>query len=550
MTRANAVAAPSATIDESMPSSLAQAFVNSIRRYADREAVKPLNGPPITYAEMGARVRSAVTAFRHMGLAAGDRIAICLPNGSDWPVLTYAAALLGLCVVPINLRYREDELLLALDGSEARVLFTIASFLSNPILQRLRNLAGGEFARAPHRPIGPLPMLEAIVLMQPGEMPGTVDYADMAAAAPHDDCLLDSLAGERRGSDPMWLFWTSGTTSKPKAALLPQSAIEIVWQWTTLVDYRPEDRVLTSRPFFYIAGHFWSMLGPFLKGACSVIASHFTPEEFVHLCSTERISILSGNPMMFKRLVQSSDFDPDAFTHVRLGYFSGSALPLEEMRRIHDAIGFESLIQTYGMTELGGFIMSTSPQASVEEACASCGRPFTDIDLQIVSPETGEPVPDGNVGMLVTKRQKLIDYVNLSPIEREKLFDEKGWYRTGDLMRRLPDGRYQMVGRVKDLIKVGGENVTSAEIEAALMRHPSISLAAVVARMDEDRGEVPIAYVELTRPGEVRMEDIKIWSKTHMAPFKVPVAFHEMSAADWPMTSSGKIAKHLLATIE
>jgi fatty-acyl-CoA synthase len=130
--------------------------------------------------------------------------------------------------------------------------------------------------------------------------------------------------------------------------------------------------------------------------------------------------------------------------------------------------------------------------------------------------------------------------------ERAKLFDADGWYRTGDLMRRLPDGRYQMMGRAKDLIKVGGENVTSAEIEAALMRHPSVSLAAVVARADLDRGEVPVAYVELTNPGEVTMADVRLWSKANMAPFKVPADFYEMSPGDWPMTATGKIAKHLL----
>ncbi len=547
MNQFGAAAERSTPFEDAVPHTLAQAFVNSLRRHAARDAVKPAEGPAISYAEMGERVTAAIGVFRRLGLCEHDRIAICLPNCAEWSVLTYAAALMGLCIVPINLRYREDELQLALEGADVRALFAVREFLSNPILQRLQSLAAGRLASAPAKPIAGLPSLEAIVLMDGGGVAGTFGYADLAAEAPVTGDTLESLAAARRGSDPMWLFWTSGTTSKPKAALLPQSTIEIVWEWTTLVGYRPDDRVLTSRPLFYIAGHFWSMLGPFLQGACSVIASHFSAEEMVHLCRTEGISVLSGNPMMFKRLIQSPDFDAAAFGRVRLGYFSGSSLPLDEMRLIHDAIGFESLIQTYGMTELGGFIMSTRPGAPLEEACASCGRPFTDIDLRIVSPETGEDVADGEVGLLLTKRQKLLDYLNLPQAERDKLFDRDGWYRTGDLMRRLPDGNYQLVGRLKDLIKVGGENVTSAEIEATLMKHPQVSLAAVVPRPDADRGEVPIAYVELVEPGVVDMAALRDWSKSHMAPFKVPADFHEVLAKDWPLTATGKIAKHLLA---
>jgi len=536
-----------AAAGDTAPESLARAFAHSVERYAEREAIKPPDEPAISYADLGRRVRQALGVFEHLRLAAGDRIAICLPNSADWAVMTCAAALAGLCVVPINLRYREDELLHALKGSGAKVLFAVTQFLSNSVVDRLRALAGGSFGSTKdHRPIAALPRLEHIVFCDGADLPGTSSYAGLAQVCAAVQTPFHEMADARSGADPMWLFWTSGTTSRPKAALLPQSTIEIVWQWTTLAGYRPDDRVLTSRPLFYIAGHFWAMLGPLIQGACSVIANRFSAEEMVHLCATQHITILSGNPVMFKRLIQSDAFDASAFAHVRLGYFGGSALPLEEMRRIRDAIGFESLIQTYGMTELGGFIMSTLPTDSLETACASCGLVFTDIELELVSPDTGRPVAQGETGLLLTRGQKLIRYENLPEEERNRLYDARGWYRTGDLMRRLPDGRYQLVGRLKDLIKVGGENVTAAEIEDTLMQHPAVSLAAVIGRKDADKGEVPVAFVELKPGTTLDMAELKAWSKARMAPYKVPDDMHEMQAGEWPMTSTGKIAKHTL----
>jgi len=528
------------------PGTLAQAFADSVARFSDREAIKPQDGEAITYAMLEQRVLTALAVLRHMGIEQGDRIAICLPNRPEWADLTLAAALAGVCVVPINVRYRPEELHHALLGSGVRVLFSQTQFLSNPLLERLQAIAGGALA-GPAHPIDSLPMLKHIVLIDGKADQGVLSYNVLSDQAAPVTASVASLAAERSGAEPMWLFWTSGTTSRPKAALLPQSTVEIISEWTTLAGYGPDDRVLTSRPLFYIAGHFWSLLGPLLKGACSVIGSHFTAQEMVQLCKSERITILSGNPVMFKRLIQDSAFDPEAFAHVRLGYFGGSALPPDEMKRIQAAIGFNAMLQTYGMTELGGFIMSTLPGDSLDVACESCGYPFTRIDLKIVSPESGLEVPDGEVGMLLTRGQKLIGYVNQTDEERARLYDEEGWYRTGDLMRRLANGRYQLVGRFKDLIKVAGENVSAGEIEDTLMQNEAVSLAAVVARPDSDRGEVPVAFVELHTQGALDMAALRAWSRARMAPFKVPTEFYEVQSRDWPMTSTGKIAKHELA---
>src|SRR5690606_14597983 len=231
------------------------------------------------------------------------------------------------------------------------------------------------------------------------------------------------------------------------------------------------------------------MVGPLLHGACMVIANQFTPEETISLCRQERVTILSGNPLMFKRMLEDPGFDPEAFSSVRLGYFGGSAMPLDEMRKIHSAFGFKHFMQTYGMTELGGFMSTTLPEDDIDTACESCGFPFADVEIKLVDIQDGRPDDKGEVGMLLTRGQKLLRYDNLSPEENARLFDADGWFITGDLMRELEDGRLQLVGRLKDLIKVGGENVTAAEIEETLSKHPEVALTAVIPVADANRGE-------------------------------------------------------------
>lgn len=525
---------------------VAEGFVQSVEAFGPRPAIKPVGAPAVSYAELGRQVQQAVGFLRARGLQQGGRIAILLPNSLEWAVFSFAAALLGACVVPVNLRFRPDEVRYVLEGSSATILVTRAAFLSNPFVQRLREVAGGALGEGSRASVAALPALHSIVLVDDTREPGTERYAD-ASPAPVAWEELRALAAQVRGDLPMWLFWTSGTTSAPKGALLPQSCADVVWRWTWLSRFDADDRVLTTRPFFYIAGYFWALLGPLLHGAQCVVCDLLSPEQMQSLCRSERVTVLSGNYLVMKGLIDSPDFDPGAFAHVRKGHVGGIGAPLEEMRRIKRRLNYEVLIQTYGMTELSGFLTSTLPDDSIEAMHQSCGFPFTDdVELRLVDPETGRDVPDGQPGMLVTRGQKLITYTNLAPEVLATFYDAGGWFRTGDLLARLPDGRYRFVGRAKDLIKVGGENVTAGEIESALMRHPDVVMAAVVGVPDAGRGEVPVAYLEY-RPGATCMGgDIGAWCKANMAPYKTPARFHAMAPGSWPLSTSGKIAKHLL----
>ncbi len=542
--------------DSGAPATLAAAFVRTVARYAHRPAIKPLGEPAWSYQDLEAQVKLAVAVMRRLDCRAGDRIAIFLPNRPQWPVLMYAAALLGLCVVPVNTRLRSGELAHVLRSATPKVLFTQARFLTNDFLLRLDEATG--VCKPNHDEASALshdeglaqaaPRPEHVVVIDDCQHAGTIRYSDLRDAADPDTDLA-ALARQRSPDETLWLFFTSGTTSAPKGVLLSNRALAGIWEWTRLAGYGPQDRVLMTRPLFYVAGHFWCMLGPLLHGSLAVVGERFDAQEMMSLSAQERITVLSGNPLMLKTLVCDPAFDPAATAHVRVGYFGGTTVPLDDLKRITQAIPTATFMQVYGTTELGGFALSTRPGDSVEIVWETCGVPLNALEIKLVDAQTGEATAPGQVGMLIGRSPAFVDYLAVSAQERAQLITQDGWVRTGDLLRQRPDGRYLFVGRAKDLIKVGGENATAGEIESHLQSHPGVQLAAVIPFPDAQRGEVPLAFIEC-KPGALEtINDLPRWCRERMAPFKVPRHFVPMDAADWPMTASGKIAKHLLIAL-
>lgn len=530
------------------PATVAGAFMHTVKKAGRNCALITSEGVRISYDELRTEVERAVQVLERLGCAAGDRVAILLPNVPAWPILQYACALLGCVIVPVNLRYRSGEMGYVLSHAHVRVLFLQRHFLSNDLLGRLAEIGQGRLGENREAAIPALPDLKHIVLMDTGErVAGTVAYVDLLAPtlAKVD---LEELARMRRPRDPLWVFWTSGTTSRAKGAIISHDAVGNVWNWTSMVGYMATDRVMANFPLFYIAGNFWSMLGALLHGATLVLAQVLSASEIAMLCRREGVTILSGVPMMLKDLADDPTLDPADFATVRLGFFGGGVLTEQEIARVQKRLGYQRLMHVYGMTELQGFSASTAPDDPPEVAARSCGRPLPGFEFRLVNPSTGEIVPLGETGELLVRGRQLLGYEGVSEEDRARLLDAEGWFHTGDLMRQGEDGRYSFVGRTKDLIKVGGENVSAAEIEAALADHPQVATAAVIARDDPRRGEIPIAFVSAL-PGEtIDSEALLKWCRERMAPFKVPRRIEVISGDRWPRTASGKIAKWQLAT--
>ncbi len=538
---------------QDIPQTVAEAYIRTTRRLPEKEAIVSADGRRYNYAQVREEVEKLTTALDALGCKAGDRVAVWLANCPEWVFAEFACALLGVLIVPINARFRAGEAAFVLKNAHAKVLITQTSFLTNNYLVRLYEMAGGEIGQGETADIEGLPELKNIVLVDNVEVPGTVGLDALLERAEENKSNLDyeALAAARRPEDPAWIFWTSGTTGHPKGAVLPNHCTSNIWNWTTLAaEMDHNDRVLTTFPVFYVGGNFWCIMAAMVHGATLVMSATFDADAIVQCCREENITVLSGIPFMLKEIVHDPAFDPEAFASVRVGFFGGASMPHADIVTLVERIGYEHFIQIYGMTELHGISMTSLATDSREHQLTTCGKPLPGFEMKLVNPDSGEVVDGVGTGEAWYKGRTHLWYEGLSDEERSQFYTEDGFFKTGDVLHRRDDGRYEFVTRVKDLIKVGGENVAAVEIENVLKHHPKVFNVQVVGVVDDRRGEVPAAFIEL-HPGseELSLEELREWAGAKMAPFKVPRRMKLMTADEWPRTTSAKIARFELASL-
>ncbi len=529
-----------------IPQTVAQAFIKTTTSVPEKEAIVSADGRRYSYAELRREVERIVQALQALGYGPGDRVAVWLSNRPEWVFVEYACALLGAVLVPVNARFRAEETAYVLHTARAKALFTQPRFLTNDYLGRLQEIAGGALGREDRTEIAALPDLEHIVLIEGEPVAGTLSLeALQGRAAGRLD--LEALAAKVQPEDPAWIFWTSGSTGHPKGAVLSHAAISNIWNWTTLAaEMNGDDRILTSFPIFYVGGNFWCVLAALVLGATLVMSAEFDAESIVRSCRDEKVTVLSGIPFMLKEIVHDPNFEPEAFTTVRVGFFGGATMPQADIETLIERIGYKHFLQIYGMTELQGISVTTLASDPRDIQLTTCGHLLPGFELRLVAPETGEDIAGEGTGEAWFKGRIILDYEGVSAADRARLFTPDGWLRTGDVLHRRADGRFEFVTRVKDLLKVGGENVAAAEIERVLKDHPKVFNVQVIGIVDDRRGEIPAAFIEPADGAELTLEELRSWARTRMAPFKVPRRLRLVTAEEWPRTSSAKIARYRL----
>lgn len=536
-----------------IPQTIAEAYIRTTQRVPDKEAVVSADGRRYTYAQVRTEVERLTTALHTLGCRPGDRVAVWLANSPEWVFAEFACALLGVLIVPVNSRYRAEEAEYILKSARAKVLIIQPSFLSNNYLERLHAMAGGPLGTGEQAAIAGLPELESIVLAYGEEVPGTVALETLLQRAERANIELDfeALAAARRPEEAALIFWTSGSTGHPKGALMSNDCISNVWNWTTLAaEIGENDCILTSFPVFYAAGNLWCILASMVHGATLVMSSEFDAQSVVEACRKERVTVLSGIPFMLKEIVHDPNFDPSAFASVRVGFFGGATMPRADIEVLLEKLGYEHFLQIFGMTETQGIALTTLASDSREIQLDTCGKPLPGFDIKLVDPETQQEVKGSGAGEAWFKGRIHLAYEGVSDAEKRQFYSEDGYFRSGDVLRRRPDGNYEFVTRVKDLIKVGGENVAAAEIERVLKEHPSVFNVQVIGVVDDRRGEVPAAFVELeSGEPELTLEALRAWASERMAPFKIPRKLRLMRGDEWPRTSSTKIARFQLTSL-
>ena len=451
----------------------------------------------LSYEQLYAMARGAAGFMQAQGLRRGDHVAILMGNDEKWLALFYGAALIGAVTVPVNTRFKAAEIDFCLKKSDAKALFYVKSFLNIDFESMLAGIKPG------------------------------LSF-DVSSSFPQE--YLVEREGTVDSGDPILIQFTSGTTAYPKGAMLTHnSMLRDAWEAGTRIGVRREDRYFNCRPFFHAAGSTLSALMALTHGCCLVTLPTFDAGGALEMMERERCTLISGNDTLFQMLMGHADF-PKRKLSLRGGW---AAAGPQTMRRIMDVMGAKTLCAAYGLSEASPNVVMNDWRDPEELRVNGLALPLPEIQLR-VSPEGEIQVKGWNV---------MRGYYN-NPEATAKTFTADGWLKTGDLGELTADGRLRMTGRLKDVFRVGGENVAPAEVEEVLLAHPAVQTAQVIGVPDARLGEVPCAYVTLKSGCSLLENDLIDWVKSRTANFRVPRYLRIVEDFEAiGMTASGKVQK-------
>ena len=500
-------------------------FDRIVGLYPDRDAVVVCHQDVRwTYAEFGARVDRVARALVGIGLQPGDRMGIWAPNCAEWLLVQYASAKAGVILVNVNPAYRTSELEFVLNQSGCRVLISARAFKSSDYVAMVREVAPR------------CPALERTVFLDSG------DWEELLAAG---DAELSLPAG-LQFDDPINIQYTSGTTGFPKGATLTHhNILNNGFFIGETCRYTPEDRVCIPVPFYHCFGMVLGNLACTTHAACIVIpAPSFEPHATLEAVQSERCTSLYGVPTMFIAELDLPEFDEFDLTSLRTGIMAGSPCPVEVMRNVIDRMHMAEVTICYGMTETSPVSTQTSADDDVDRRTSTVGRVHPHVEIKIIDPASGECVERDVPGELLTRGYSvMLGYWN-DPEQTAEAIDAAGWMHTGDLATMDRDGYVNIVGRSKDMIIRGGENVYPREIEEFLYTHPAIRDVQVVGIPDERYGEEIAALVIAREPGTIDADAVREFCRGKIAHYKIPR--YVISVDEFPMTVTGKIQKFKL----
>ena len=497
-----------------------------------------------TYAEMKCEVDALAAGLLTLGLEPGDRIGIWSPNNSEWAVSQFASAKAGLVLVNINPAYRLAELEYALNKVECKALIAAEAFKSSLYLDMIRELAPEiEVAVPGALQSEKLPFLKTVIRLGEERSSGMFNYGEIAGRAGVEErARLDELQSRLQFDDAINIQFTSGTTGFPKGATLTHHNILNNGYFNgQALGLSEADRVCIPVPLYHCFGMVMGNMMCAAYGAAMVYPSEgFDPLDVLLAIEAERCTALYGVPTMFIAELDHPEFANLDLSSLRTGTMAGSPCPIEVMKRVINDMNMSEVTIAYGMTETSPVSFQSSAGDSIERLVSTVGRVHPHVEVKIVD-EEGHVVAPGIPGELLTRGYSvMLGYWN-DDEKTEEAIDAAGWMHTGDQATIDEEGYCKIVGRIKDMVIRGGENVYPREIEEFLYRHPKVQDVQVIGVPDEKYGEELCAWVYLREGEESNAEEIRAFCKGQIAHYKIPryVKFVD----GFPMTVTGKIQK-------
>ncbi|MET9513591.1 AMP-binding protein [Streptomyces sp. NPDC002994] len=507
---------------------IGQNLDRAVAAYPEREAlVDVAAGTRWTYAEFGSAVDQLARGLLGTGVAKGDRVGIWAVNCAEWVLVQYATARIGAIMVNINPAYRAHELAYVLKQAGISVLFASQSHKSSDY----RALVGQV------RP--DCPALRAVYFIDDCSWDVLLDAAQVVT-----DEQLAARQAELSCDDPVNIQYTSGTTGFPKGATLSHHNILNNGYFVgEMVGYTEQDRICLPVPFYHCFGMVMGNLAATSHGACIVVpAPSFDPAATLRAVQEERCTSLYGVPTMFIAELGLPDFPAYDLSSLRTGIMAGSPCPVEVMKRVVAEMHMAEVSICYGMTETSPVSTQTRRDDDLERRTGTVGRVMPHVEIKVVDPATGVTLPRGQAGELCTRGYSVMLGYWDEPQKTADVIDAGRWMHTGDLAVIREDGYVQIVGRIKDMIIRGGENVYPREIEEFLYSHPKISDVQVVGLPDARYGEEILACVIPRDAGDPpTLGELTAYCRDQLAHYKIPRRLEIMDA--FPMTVSGKVRK-------
>ena len=524
---------------------LPELFAQTAARHGLRDAaVFREQDRRFSWTELAEAVDTLAAGLLALGLKKGERIGIWSPNRWEWVVTQFATARIGLILVNINPAYRLAELEYALNKVDCKALISAVRFKSSDYLGMIRTLAPELDGCAPGAlKAAKLPRLEIVIRMGDDDTPGMYNFGDVMALADADGLAsLDALTAALRPDDAINIQFTSGTTGAPKGATLTHANIVNNAAFTTAtIRFGADDRLCIPVPLYHCFGMVMGTLGCVSKGAAMIFPGEgFDAGATLAAIEAERCTGLYGVPTMFVAMIDHPDFPSTDLSSLRTGIMAGAPCPIEVMRQVIDRMHMPEVTIAYGMTETSPVSFQSGTDDSLDRRVSTVGRVQPHLEVKVVDAD-GRIVPRGEPGELCTRGYSvMLGYWDDDERTAEAI-DRAGWMHTGDLATLDDEGFCNIVGRIKDMVIRGGENVYPREVEEFLYRHPAIQDVQVIGVPDPKYGEEICAWIVL-KPGEaLEGEAVREFCRGQIAHYKIPR--HIKFVEGFPTTVTGKVQK-------